>query len=407
MEQERKIRVAITHGDTNAVGYEVIIKAFEDPTMLELCTPIIYGSAKIATYHAKALGVEPQFTIINKADDVREGRLNLLNVFNDEAKIELGQSTHESGEYAMKALDRALSDYNNGLFDVLVTAPVSKNSISGFNGHTAYITQQLADDSQGLTILLSEELRVALVTNNVAIKDLAESITKQKIIDKARIFHNALRRDLRISSPRIAVLGLNPRCGEDGILGDEEQEVIKPAVDELEAEGIQAFGPYSADDFFGNIDYVKFDGVLAMYHDQGQTPFKALAKDEGVRYTAGLKLVRTAPTQGPSFELAGRNMVDACSFRHAIFYAIDIWRNRQNYDEPLSNPLPKLYHEKRDESEKVRFRSGNNERSTDRNNERNNSRSNERSNDHNVAGEGHDSGSRQNTHGASQKPTEE
>ena len=352
--ENRKIRVAITHGDTNGVGYEVIFKAFEDPTMLELCTPIIYGSPKVASYHAKALGVEMQFNIINKADDAKEGQLNLLAVTNEEIKVDLGVSTPEGSDAAMLALNRALDDYKQGAFDVLVTAPVFKNSIQGFNGHNAYIEKYLGS-GKGLTILKNEDLHVALVTNNVAVKDVSEAITKQKIVEKGKIFFQCLKRDLRISNPRIAVMALNPRCGEEGLLGDEEQTTIIPAIQELVEEGIQVFGPYAADDFFGTCGYYRFDGVLAMYHDQGQTPFKALATENGVRLTTGLPLVRTAPAHGVYYNLTGRNQADASSFRQAIYTAIDVWRNRQDYDEPLANPLPKLYHEKRDESEKVRF----------------------------------------------------
>jgi 4-hydroxythreonine-4-phosphate dehydrogenase len=356
--ENKKIRVAITHGDTNGVGYEVIFKAFEDPGMLELCTPIIYGSPKLAAYHGKTLGLDTQFTIITKASDAKENKINLLMTFEEEVKVDFGLPTPEAGEAAKKALDRALADFKEGAFDVLVTAPVAKNSIRGFDGHTSYLTQHLGDNCQGLTILVSDNLRVALVTNNVSLKNVAETISKQKIVDKAKIFHEALRRDMRISNPRIAVLALNPRGGEDGALGDEELEIIRPAIEELAAQSIQAFGPYPADDFFGDGSYSQFDGVLAMYHDQGQTPFKALTSisdDKGVRVTAGLALVRTAPAHGACFNLAGQNRMEADSMRHAIFEAIDIWRNRNNYDEPMGNPLQKLYHEKRDDSEKVRF----------------------------------------------------
>ena len=355
--EERKIRVAITHGDTNGVGYEVILKTFSDPTMLELCTPIVYGSSNIADYHSNTLGLETPFVIIKNAKDARDGKLNMMNVIDTETKIDLGIATPESGEAAKMAIDKALEDYKAGLFDVLVTAPVSKNSIKGFNGHTNYIEHSLNDGKKGLTILTNEDLRVALVTNNVAIKDVAESITKQKIMEKATIFYNALRRDLRISNPRIAILALNPRCGEDGVLGDEEQTIINPAINELSEQGIQVFGPYAADDFFGRCAYYRFDGVLAMYHDQGQTPFKAVAYENGVRFTTGLELIRTAPAHGANFAAAGKNATDEQSLRNAIYVAIDVWRNRQNYDEPFDNPLPKLYHERRDESEKVRFRS--------------------------------------------------
>ncbi len=353
--EDRKIRVAITHGDTNGVGYEVILKTFSDPTMLELCTPIIYGLPKVAAYHSKALEIEVPFVTIKDAKEARDGKLNLLAVSEDETKIDLGITTPESAEAAKMAIDKALTDYKAGLFDVLVTAPVSKNSIKGFNGHTNYIENTLNDGKKGLTILTNDDLRVALVTNNVAIKDIAEAITKQKIVEKATIFHQALRRDLRVSNPRIAVLALNPRCGEDGVLGDEEQTIINPAIKELAEQGIQVFGPYAADDFFGRCAYYRFDGVLAMYHDQGQTPFKAVAYENGVRFTAGLDLIRTAPAHGVNFNAAGKNTTDEQSLRNAIYVAIDVWRNRQNFDEPYENPLPKLYHERRDESEKVRF----------------------------------------------------
>ena len=353
--ENRKIRVAITHGDTNGVGYEVIFKAFEDPAILELFTPIIYGSPRTAAYHQKALGMDIPFHVINNAKEAVDGKLNLLAVYNDEVNVEMGTPTPEAGTAALKAIDRALDDYKRGAFDVLVTSPVCKNSIKGFNGHTNYIEHVLNDGKRGLTILTNDDLRVALVTNNVAIKDIAESITKQKIVEKATIFYQALRRDLRVSSPRIAVLALNPRCGEDGVLGDEEQTVITPAINELAEKGIQVFGPYAADDFFGRSAYYRFDGVLAMYHDQGQTPFKAVAYENGVRFTTGLDLIRTAPAHGVNYAAAGKNITDEQSLRNAIYVAIDVWRNRQNYDKPYENPLPKLYHERRDESEKVRF----------------------------------------------------
>ena len=358
--EEKKIRVAITHGDTNGVGYEVIFKAFEDPAMLELCTPIVYGSPKTAAYHLKALGMEMQFNIVNSAKDARDGRINLVTTYDEEVKIELGLPTPEAGQAAKTALDRALADYREGLYDVLVTAPIAKNSIRGFDGHTSYITRGLNSEQNGITILVSDNLRVALVTNNVSLKDVADSITKQKIVEKATVLHQSLRRDMRIANPRIAVLALNPRGGEDGVLGDEEQLIIRPAIDELAAQSIQAFGPYPADDFFGDGSYAQFDAVLAMYHDQGQTPFKALTSisdDKGVRVTAGLPLVRTAPAHGACFEQAGKGCTEAESMRHAIFQAIDIWRNRQDFDEPLQNPLPKLYHEKRDESRSMIARS--------------------------------------------------
>lgn len=354
--QERRIRVAITHGDTNGVGYEAILKTLSDPALLELFTPVVYGSPKVASYHAKALGIEPDFAIIGDASEIKDDRVNLLNCFGEEEiKVSFGEATQESASAAIRALDRAIADYQNGAFDVLVTSPVNRSTIAGFNGHADYLERKLSSKGKGISILMNDDLRVALVTNNVAVKDISEAITKQKIVEKGRLLHEALRRDLRISSPRIAVLSLNPRCGEDGALGEEEQEVIAPAIAELEAQNIQAFGPYAADAFFGRADYYRFDGVLAMYHDQGMAPFKTLAPEDGVRFTAGLPIVRTAPAYGVHFELAGQNKMDASSMRHAIYLAIDALRNRASYDEPYQNPLPKLYHEKRDESEKVRF----------------------------------------------------
>jgi 4-hydroxythreonine-4-phosphate dehydrogenase len=351
--------VAITHGHTNGVGYEVILKAFDDPAMLELCTPIVYGSPKVAAYHRKALGLETGFSIIAQAEEAKEGRLNMLTCFDDEIKIDFGQPTPEAGAAALKALDRAMADYRKGLFDVLVTAPINKSDIQSegfhFNGHTEYLEAKAGDGKKSLMILMNDDLRVALVTNHLAIRDVAEAITKPKIVEKAQLFHQALKRDLRISNPRIAVLALNPHASDEGLLGTEEQEVILPAIDELSQQGIQAFGPYPADGFFGSGAFSKFDGVLAMYHDQGLAPFKTIVTDDGVNFTAGLPLVRTSPAHGTAYDIAGRGIADENPMRHAIYLAIDVFRNRLNFDEPLANPLPKLYHEKRDDSEKVRF----------------------------------------------------
>jgi 4-hydroxythreonine-4-phosphate dehydrogenase len=359
MEQERKIRVAITQGDTNGVGYEVILKAFADPAILELCTPIVYGSPKIAAYHKKALNLETNFSIINKAEEARDGKLNLLACFDDDVKVELGQPSKEAGEAALRALDRAMTDYRAGLYDVLVTAPINKATIHspGFNfpGHTEYIETSVGNGQKALMILMNETLRVALVTTHLAIKDISHAITKESIIEKATIFHTALKRDFRISNPRIAVLALNPHAGDDGLLGSEEKDIIIPAIDELAEKCIQAFGPYPADGFFGSGNYYHFDGVLAMYHDQGLAPFKTIAIDSGVNYTAGLPIIRTSPDHGTAYDIAGQGKADENSMRQAVYTAIDVFRNRQNYDEPLKNPLPKLFHEKREDGDKARF----------------------------------------------------
>ena len=334
--EDRKIRVAITHGDTNGIGYEVILKALEDPTMLELCTPIIYGSPKVASYHKKALELETQYCIINTAEEVREDRVNLLATFDDEVKVEFGQPTDESAEAARKAVARAKEDLIKGLYDVLVMGPVRSNP-------------NPAKEDKSLTIMVSDAIRIALATTHLPIKDVAQAITTEKIVNKIRIFHASLKRDFRISSPRVAVLALNPQ------LGSEEEEIIKPAIATLAQEAMPVFGPYLADEFFGNHLYDHFDGVLAMYDDQGTLPFRSLALDGGVKLKAGISAICTTPDQDPAFEIAGKNIADPQSMRQAIYTAIDMFRFRGEYDEPLANQLPKLYHEKREDGDKARF----------------------------------------------------
>ena len=334
--EERKIRVAITHGDTNGIGYEVILKAFEDPTMLELCTPIVYGSPKVASYHRKALGLETQFLIVDKAEDARDGRLNLLTTFDEEVKVEFGTPTDESDTAARKAVARAKEDLQKGLYDVLVQAPMRSNANPG-------------KEDKSLTMMVSDLVRIGLVTTHLPLKDVPGAVTVEKIVDKAAIFFASLRRDFRISNPRIALLALNPQ------LGSEEETIIKPAIEQLEKQGIQAFGPYVADDYFGEKMYYAFDGVLAMYDDQGLVPFKTLAVDGGVKLKAGISAICTTPDHGPAFDIAGKGVADEQSMRQAIYAAIDMYRHRIDYDEPLAHPLPKLYHEKREDGEKARF----------------------------------------------------
>lgn len=337
MSEERKIRVAITHGDTNGIGYEVILKAFEDPAMLELCTPIVYGSPKVAAYHRKALELDTQFSIISSADEAKDGRLNVLACFDDEVKVELGQPTTESAEAAHRAMSRAKEDLQKGLFDVLVQGPVvSSGTTSG-------------KDDRSLTMLVNEIVRIGLVTTHLPLKDVPQAITADRIAQKTRIFHASLKRDFRISNPRIAVLSLNPQPST------EEQEVIVPALETLEGEGIQAFGPYPSDELFGNQLYEYFDGVLAMYDDQGTVPFKTLAQEYGIKLKAGISAISTTPDHGPAFDIAGKGLADAQSMRYAIYTAIDMFRHRADYDEPLAHPLPKLYHEKREDGDKARF----------------------------------------------------
>ena len=333
---DRKIRVAITHGDTNGIGYEIILKAFADSGMLEMCTPIIYGSPKIATYHRNTLQLETPFSIISKAEDAHPDKLNMLATFDDEVNVDLGTFTPESAEAARKALQRAKEDLRNGLYDVLVQAPV-------VSSHTP------DPDDKSLLIMFADDIRIALVTNHLPLKNVASSITSDKLVEKCRLLHTSLKRDFRINNPRIAVLALNPQ------LEAEEENIISPALKTVEDAGIQVYGPFTADDFFGNGLHHSFDGILAMYDDQGNVPFKTIAREYGVKMKAGFPFVITTPNQDPCFDIAGKGMADPTSLRHAIYAAIDIFRNRIHYDEPLANPLPKLYHEKREDGDKARF----------------------------------------------------
>ena len=354
-----KLRVGITHGDINGVGYEVILKAFDNAVMLDLCTPIVYGSPKVAAYHRKAIDSQTGFTIINSATEANRGKLNILACVDDELKVELGNPTEDAGKAALASLERALADYREGLIDVLVTAPINKHTIQAenfhFPGHTEYIQERAGEGEKALMILMKDELRVALVTGHLPVKSISSAITKELIQEKLTIFERSLSRDFRIEKPRIAVLALNPHAGDQGLLGTEEQEVIIPALAEMKEKGMFCYGPYPADGFFGSELYTKFDGVLAMYHDQGLAPFKALAMEEGVNYTAGLPIVRTSPAHGTAYDIAGKGVASEASMRHAIYTALDVYRCRLADAEAHRNPLKKQYHEKRDDSHKLKL----------------------------------------------------
>lgn len=345
--------MAITQGDTNGIGYELIFKIFNEPEMLELCTPIIYGSPKVASYHRKALNMDANFSIINRASDAKDGRVNLLTTFDEEVKVELGTPDKEGGHAALMALDRAITDYRDNLFDVLVLAPLNKDVVQDegfeFKGQDKYIEECFDEGSTAMLILQNEDLRIGLSTDETALKNVASKITKTNLTHKITTLLNSMRRDYRISNPRIAVLSLNATEGK------EEEEVIKPVINELTEKSMNVFGPYKSETFFAQHYYDHFDAVLAMYHDQGVTPFMALSPSMGVEMITGLPLVCTAPYQGVSYEIAGKGVADESGMRNAIYLAIDTYRNRISYDEPMDNPLPKLYHEKKDESEKVRF----------------------------------------------------
>lgn len=356
--EQTKIKIGITQGDVNGIGYEVILKSFENPAILELCTPIVYGSPKVMTYHRKALELETSFSIVNSAADAVPGRLNVVNCNDDEVKVEMGKPSRESGKAAFEALEKAMAEYKEGMYDVLVTAPIHKQMIQSdsfaFPGHTEYIEQSIGE-GKALMILANETLRVALVTGHVPVAKIASAITQELIEEKLTIFNASLKTDFGIGAPRIAVLALNPHAGDGGVIGKEEETIITPAIKAMREQGILCYGPFPADGFMGSGAYNHFDGVLAMYHDQGLVPFKVLAMENGVNFTAGLPIVRTSPDHGTAFDIAGKNMASPDSFRQALYMAIDIYRNRKNDSEARSNPLRKLYFEKRDDSDKLKL----------------------------------------------------
>lgn len=334
----RKLTVGITQGDGNGIGYEVIIKAFADERMLDICTPVIYGSSKIFGFYRKQIHNIEQINtnVIASAKEAHPKRVNIINCLPDNVFVEPGQSTPESAKSAMTSLEYAVRDLKEGNIDALVTAPINKRAMVnegfGYTGHTEYLEKEFGVD-EALMIMVSDQLKVGVVTGHIPLKDVPGKISRDLILTKLRLMNSSLKRDFGIFSPKIAVLGLNPHCGDGGLLGDEEQSVILPAVQQASEEGIMAFGPYSPDGFFGLGNYSRFDAVLAMYHDQGLIPFKALAFEIGVNFTAGLPVVRTSPDHGTAYEMAGKDLADPHSMISSIYTAIDICGNRVKYDE--------------------------------------------------------------------------
>lgn len=343
----KKIHIGITHGDTNGIGYEVILKLLEDPRIADLCTITLYGSAKAAAFYRKAMELpQVQLNKVESAADAKEGVFNVVNVVGEDLKIDPGMETEAAGAAALAALDAACADIKNGVIDALVTAPINKHSIQSpsfsFPGHTEYLEASFStpeNPSKALMILCSENLRVALVTAHTPLAKVPEAITAEAVLERLRQFDRSLRRDFGINKPRIAVLSVNPHAGENGLIGSEESTAIAPALAEARNEKILAFGPYPSDGFFGSGNYTAFDGVLAMYHDQGLTPFKTLSMDSGVNFTAGLPYVRTSPDHGTGYDIAGKGKASPDSLRAALYAAIDIYRNRETFDEAYRSPL--------------------------------------------------------------------
>ena len=352
-----KIKLGISHGDINGIGYEVIMKSLEDTRIFDICTPIIYGSSKIAAYHRKALDLPNLvFNNIKKPDDAHHKRINIINCIDDEVRVELGKGTPVSGKAAFDALKKASEDLVSGQIDVLVTAPIQKKVIQSeqfsFPGHTEYL-EDVARSGKSIMLMVSDKLKVGVVTGHLPLKDVAGSITKDLIVEKLRILNHTLLQDFSIRRPKIAVLGLNPHAGDDGLLGNEESDIIIPAIESAKSEGIMAMGPYPADGLFGSDNLKKFDAILAMYHDQGIAPFKTIAFTSGVNYTAGLNIIRTSPDHGTAYNLAGSNVADHTSFLNAMYLAVDVYKNRKIYEEISKNPLKsagKEFFEGKDES---------------------------------------------------------
>ncbi len=349
MSNSNPLILGITIGDINGIGLEVILKTLTDKRILTFCTPVIYGSSKVVSYHKN---VVPDFeAIFHNAYDVhsiKHGQVNVVNCWKETVNINLGKLTVESGEYALKSLAAACDDLDKGLIDGIVTAPLNKKAmeyVAEFDGkgHTEYLTRRFGAQNS-LMLLVSDRLRVGLVTNHIPINEVANKVTEDAVLEKITVFHRTLREDFGIDSPMLAVLGLNPHAGDGGSIGDEDEKIIAPAIAKAKEQGLRTMGPYPADGFFGSGSFRTFDGVLAMYHDQGLVAFKTLSFGEGVNFTAGLQVVRTSPDHGTGYDIAGKNQADPSSFRKAMFTALDVIKHRRRYREMHDNPVERLQH---------------------------------------------------------------
>ena len=352
-----KIRVGITHGDYNGIGYEVIVKALAADGITELMTPVVFCDRRLFDRACKEAGVQFQkLNAVSSAEDAVDGVVNIVDLGLKDVDLTPGQPTAASGAAAVKALEEAVRAISDNDIDVLVTAPISKEAVQSdsfsFPGHTEFLNARAGEEYKAQMILFDDRLRVALVTTHLAIADVPAAITKERVLDSIRTFDKVLRKDFAVTRPKIAVLALNPHCGDGGLLGSEEKEVIAPALAEAAEEGLLAFGPFAADGFFAGESRNKYDGVIAMYHDQGLAPFKALAGEFGVNFTAGLPWVRTSPDHGTAYDKAWKDMASEVSMREAIYKAIDIFRCRRNFLEASENPLRKMKPEKAEKGEK-------------------------------------------------------
>ncbi len=341
----RKLKIGITHGDINGISYEVIIKALSDSLILDLCTPVIYGSVSIMTYYKKSISELNNFSysVVNSAEQANPKKVNIINCIDEiEPKINVGESTALAGQYALASLNMAMKDLKSGAIDAVVTAPINKANMQSdqfdFVGHTEFFAS--GDGKTPLMFMISEKVKVGLVSIHEPLAKVSSHITIEAILEKLRLMRQSLIQDFSIVDPKIAVLGLNPHAGDCGLLGNEEQEIVIPAIKLAKKEGMSIFGPFAADGFFGSTSYKKFDATLAMFHDQGLTPFKIISELGGVNYTAGLSVVRTSPAHGVGYDIAGKDVASPASFRDAIYAAIDIVRSRDIYKEITSDRLP-------------------------------------------------------------------
>lgn len=334
--------VGVSIGDLNGIGSEVILKTFEDNRMLEFCTPVIFGNVKLLSFVKKALNLnEVNLHGIDSLDQMVIGKINVLNLWKEGVNINFGQNDEAAGEYAIKSFTEATAALKDGKIDVLVTAPINKYNIQSedfkFPGHTDYLNQELEGDA--LMLMVQDNLRVGLLTDHIPVSEVSKHLNEALIRKKLLTVNQSLKQDFRVNMPKIAVLGINPHSGDNGVIGKEDDEVLKPALKKLFEEGVLVFGPYSADSFFGTGQYEKYDAVIAAYHDQGLIPFKTLSFGNGVNYTAGLQGVRTSPDHGTAYEIAGKGEADYNSFKEAVYMAIDVFHNRAEYRELTSNPL--------------------------------------------------------------------
>src|ERR1700743_2555313 len=338
-----KLKIGISIGDINGIGLEIVIKTLADSKILDYCTPIVYGHTKVASFYRRATGVEElNFNVIDHPSKALPKRANMINCWSEDVKIEPGIANKEVGKYAFMSLERATNDLLAGDIDALVTAPINKDTIQSedfkFPGHTEYL-QERGGGGDVLMFLVSDTLRVGVVTGHIPVTKIAESITTEKILSKLKLMDASLRNDFWLRKPKIAVLGLNPHAGDNGLIGTEEKDIIIPAIEEARANDVLAMGPYAADGFFANGTYLQFDAVLAMYHDQGLIPFKQIAFETGVNYTAGLSFVRTSPDHGTAFDIAGKNEASEVSFREAVFTALHIVKHRTEGADLSENHL--------------------------------------------------------------------